>query len=249
MSAARDIPRAYAGSDAGGGPAVSAGIAWIATQLEAVGGTPMLYVPGRDSVGDDDLVGQLARKIPTATWRSDARPSWTSGPVLACRPDMVHLGRVDQDPRTRALCVVGWTDDDDVKGWIAAFDPELLDRSGKPTPRAQSIDDEVVVQGLMTMSMMVNHGNNLTGSMDKRDAIDVLQRLHDAGHRFDADAVFAWSLANGWNDRGAGRLREFAHRIAAGERPRKGMRSALRVDIVQQWRDRADGRPDRSPDT
>lgn len=72
--------------------------------------------------------------------------------------------------------------------------------------------------------------------MDRRDAVDVLQRLHDAGHGADADEVYAWALGNGWKARGAERLRELAAKIAAGMRPRRGMPSALRDDIVDSWR-------------
>ena len=73
---------------------------------------------------------------------------------------------------------------------------------------------------------MVNHANNFAGAMDKRDAIDVLQRLHDSGHRLDPPQVYGWALKHGWNARGAERLRAYAERIGEGKRPRTGMPSA-----------------------
>jgi hypothetical protein len=143
---------------------------------------------------------------------------------------------MDSSTNTSALCVIGWSNGD-TAAWLAAFNPTLLAPNAAPT--APAISDPVVVEGMKTLTIMVNIANNLAGAMNKRDAIDVLMRLHDAGHRYDPEALFAWALANGWNARGAERLRDFATRINSGKRLRLGMSTALRPDIVQAWREEA----------
>lgn len=233
----REIPRAYAGSSAGDRSAIPRAVRWLSEQLESVGGQPLLYVPGRQHLNADTTLEQLARRIATATWRAQPRGGWSGGPVIAAWPDRRHLAEIDDDARTAALCVIDWSEQD-TAAWLAAFSPTLL--AGQTTPTiASRIDDPVVAEGLKTLTAMVNHANNLSGAMDKRDAIDVLQRLHDGGHHVDPEAIYAWSLENGWNARGAERLREFSARISQGMRPRKGMSSALRSDILTVWRDAA----------
>lgn len=71
--------------------------------------------------------------------------------------------------------------------------------------------------------------------MDRRDAVNVLLTLHDGGHQVDPQALYAWSLANGWPAGGATRLKDLTAQIAAGKRPRAD-RGALRPDILQVWR-------------
>lgn len=89
-----------------------------------------------------------------------------------------------------------------------------------------------------------NRGHvNLAGTMDRRDAIDILMRLHDAGHRYDPEALYTWSLAKRLERLGAERLRDFATRVNSGKRLRLGMPSALRSDIAQVWRERATTKP------
>lgn len=153
---------------------------------------------------------------------------------MAAWPDRKHLAEIDSHGRTTALCVIGWTAND-TEGWLTAYQPTLLAATDVPAT-APAISDPVVVEGMNILTAMVHHGNNLAGAMDKRDAVDVLMRLHDAGHRYEPEALYAWALAHGWNPRGAERLREPSTKAAAGKRLRRGMPSALRADIVQVWR-------------
>ncbi len=237
----RDIPRAFAGSSAGDGAAIRRGISWLSKRSVTHGGQPLLYVPGRRNLDADPTLKRLSEQIKTATWRTLSGAGWTGGSVLAAWPDRRHLAEIDGDRRTSALCVIGWSDGDTV-AWLAAFNPKLL-ASGPAAATAPAISDPVVLEGMRTLTTMVNHANNLAGTMDKRDAIDVLMRLHDAGHRYDPEALYTWSLANGWNASGAERLRDFATRINSGKRLRLGMPGALRSDIVQVWRERATTQP------
>jgi len=91
---------------------------------------------------------------------------------------------------------------------------------------------------MVTLTALVNHANQLAGSMDRRDAVNVLLTLHDGGHRLDPAALYAWALASGWPAGGATRLKELATDIVGGRRPRADRR-ALRPDILTVWRQEA----------
>jgi hypothetical protein len=234
MVVRRDIPRAYAGAGSGSA-VVGRAVRWLSSLAAEIGGQPLLYVPGRRNVGADPAIERLSKQLPTSTWKTLTSTRWSGGPVLAAWPDRKHLADIDGHTRTTALCVIGWSDDD-TAGWLAAYQPTLLASADAPTT-APAISDPVVVEGMKRLTAMVNHANNLAGPLDKRDAVDVLMRLRDAGHDYDPEALYAWALAHGWNPRGAERLRELASKAAAGTRLRRGMPSALREDIVQVWRD------------
>lgn len=113
--------------------------------------------------------------------------------------------------------VVPWAEGE-VDAWAVTAGPELL--LGAEGGSARPVIDPVVVEGLKSLTVMVNHGNSLAGGLDERDAVAVLTTLHRGGHRLDAEAVYAWALANGWPGRGAERLREMAQKISGGTRMR-----------------------------
>lgn len=125
----------------------------------------------------------------------------------------------------------------EVDAWASAADPELL---GAEARSVGAVIDPVVVEGLKSLTAMVNHSNNLAGALDKRNAVAVLTTLHRGGHRLDADSVYAWAMANGWPGRGAERLREMAGKISGGTRMRTGTGdNPLRPDALKYWRTRA----------
>lgn len=53
--------------------------------------------------------------------------------------------------------------------------------------------DPVVIEALEDLSAMVNHGNNLAGVLDKRDAVVTLTTLYRGGHRLQAETIYAWA--------------------------------------------------------
>ena len=174
--------------------------------------------------------------IEVATWRQ--RPGgWGGGPVLAAWPSRDKLAEIADHQGVRALCVVPWAEGE-VDAWAAATDPELL--LGAEQRAVRSVIDPVVVEGLRSLTLMVNHSNNLAGALDKRDAVAVLTTLHRGGHRLEAEAIYGWALANGWPGRGAERLREMAAKIDGGVRMRTGTGdSPLRPDALSHWREQA----------
>lgn len=211
---------------------------WFVTQSRIVGGQPLLYVPMRDSFNSYPELVALSKRVQTETWATLGRSRWTGGAVLAAWPEDDRLAQIDADRRTRALCFLPWADDDGAS-WVAAFDPEELTPAVPRRAAETNQLDPVVVEGLKTLSILVNHANQLAGSMDKRDAINVLRTLHDSGHRLDPPAIYTWALAHGWPAGGAQRLRKYAEDFAAGKRPRSSNPQALRPGILETWRQTA----------
>lgn len=176
----RDYPTALTASSAGNPDAVKAAVGWLLTRTKELGGQPLLYFPGKRNIEAEPLLEQLAGRIPSATWRTlHGGVRWTGGVVLAAWPDMKHLAEIADDRRTTGLVVLTWSEKD-VAGWAAAAQPEIL--SPGVTVGTATISDPVVEKGLETLSALVNHGNALAGSLDRRDAITVLQTLHDGRH-------------------------------------------------------------------
>lgn len=157
--------------------------------------------------------------------------------MLAAWPSRDKLAEIADHRGVRALCVVPWADGE-ADAWAAAATPELL--VGAAQRPVAVVDDPVVAEGLKSLTLMVNHSNNLRGALDWRDAVAVLTTLHRGGHRLDAEAIYSWALANGWPGRGAERLREMAGQISNGVRMRTGTSgNPLREDALAQWRQRA----------
>lgn len=163
--------------------------------------------------------------------------------VLALWPDREHLGAISDNRRTRGLCVIP-DDDQEAAPWATATKAVCLGAEAAPAAEPAGTGrlarlDPVVVQGLLTLTMLVNHGNNLAGTADHRDAVAVLLTLHDGGHALPADQVYEWALVNGWPSRGADRLTELAGKIATGTRPRLKGPWPLRDGILETWRSEA----------
>jgi hypothetical protein len=232
----RDIPRAIAGPREVDQDGAARAVQWFLRQLGQVGGQPLLYVPGRHDEDNDPQLQALARRstVTTQTWKTLANSGWGGGPVLAAWPNDKHLTRIDGDRRTRALCVLVWTERE-TAAWASAHQPEQLS-PGASTPAPAMLTDPVVEQGLRDITQSVNQSNNLAGPMDRRDAVTALQLMHDSGYHLDADAIYAWALAHGWRATGAQRLRDYATAIDQGKRPRAGMPSALGMGTLERWR-------------
>lgn len=112
--------------------------------------------------------------------------------------------------------------------------PELLGPAS--TRELKSSLDPVLVEGLETLTHSVNPGNNLAGSLDRRDAVAVLRTLRDGGYGLPPDPVYSWAIANGWQARGAERLRKLAEDFEAGKRPQLKGPYPFRSDILEIWR-------------
>lgn len=233
----RDYPTALAVGPEHGDQGLRDGLQWLMSMVPKVGGQPLIFAPGRSNVDHNNLLSEFVRRtgVAVSTWRSPAR-GWSGGPVLAAWPTREKLGEIAEDQRTSALCVIPW-----VKGetdaWAAAAMPELLGSAVMPEERSL---DPVVVQGLKTLTESVNMGNNLAGSLDHRDAVAVLRTLKKGGYRLPPDVIYAWATANGWQARGAERLRTLATKFEAGKRPQLKGGYPFRSDILEIWRREAE---------
>jgi hypothetical protein len=145
------------------------GLAWLTARARQDGGHALVFAPSKGAIRDSLLLNQFIKRIHVAvgTWRRN--DEWSGGPVLAAWPDRVKLGEIADDGRTTALCVVPWNPEE-TEAWQAASDPELLGPAVAST--FQPDLDPVVVEGLKTMTVMVNHANHLAGPLDRRDAVD-----------------------------------------------------------------------------
>lgn len=211
-----------------------AGIKWITAVQRQTRGSVLLYVPQRGSLDrTNNLLSSFARSpgVVVGTWKTQT--GWGGGPVLAAWPTQEKLAEIAEHPQTRALCVIPWLLKD-TAAWERAVLPERLGGAG-PQPSA-AILDPVVVRGLEALTLMVNHANNLAGTLDHRDAVAVLRTLHKGGYRLPADDVYSWALGNGWPGRGAQRLREMAAKIDAGRTVQLKGQWPLRDDILESWR-------------
>ncbi len=235
----RDIPRAITGGPGDDPDAAKRAVQWLAQMTRDLGGQPLLYAPGRTNYQRDPILLPLSRQIMTETWKTLNNARWSGGPVLAAWPNEERLALIDGDRRTAALCVLAWSPRDS-SAWSSAYDPQILSPGVGRSPTVQL--DPVVEQGLTTLTRLVNHANNLAGSMDRRDAVVVLRTLHEGGHQLDPDAIYAWALSKDWPGRGALRLKEMARDIGSGRKLRAGGDSPLRPDSLQKWRQQAQDR-------
>ena len=214
-------------------------IRWSLEQAALLGGQILLYVPLRDSEDAHAPLRDFSRRrdVVTATWKSLSGLRWTGGVVVAAWPDADHLGRIDSDPRTRALCVLAWTEAD-VAGWARARSPEVL--GGElAAPSSNWELDPVVVVALRSLGQLVNHGNNLASSSDRDLAIATLTLLAREGFARPSEEIYAFALSNGWPHRGARRLQQLSREISDGKRKRISGRWPLVDNIADLWRQQA----------
>ncbi|MBY6350621.1 hypothetical protein [Rhodococcoides corynebacterioides] len=212
-------------------------VQWIVRTHRDIGGTVLLFLPLKSSLPRSGVLARLALRPGVVVAGSRGRiDGWNGGPVLAAWPTREKLAAIADDARTRALCVIPWNADE-VSTWVLVARPVRLDGARDDGTRdASQVLDPVVVQGLTALSAMVNHANNLAGTLDHRDAVAVLKTLHAAGYPLPADEVYVWALSHDWNANGAERLRELTERIDSGRTVRSRGPSPLRADIIDLWR-------------
>ena len=112
-----------------------------------------------------------------------------------------------------------------------------------------TISDQVVLVGMESLTGLISYAHpddvHLADFRDRATVIDGLKKLHDAGHELDPMELADWAVANNWRPKAAEELKDYAARINQG----KAVRSAtgtyserLKPDIVESWRDEAEGR-------
>jgi hypothetical protein len=94
------------------------------------------------------------------------------------------------------------------------------------------ISDPVVVEGLQTLTDIINVTTLYANAVGRDRASELLSTLHDRGHAVDPESAREWAMARGWSARAAGQLADLAQQISAGKRLRI-KRPALRADILE----------------
>lgn len=229
-----DYPRAVTAASGPDRTAVQLAVEWLRRTADDVGGRPLVYGPDRRGLREWPILTGLDGWAVVATWRSFG--TWSGGPVLAAWPNAEHLAEIADDPRTRALCVVPWLDAE-VAPWVQAYSPVTL-----PTTLALAevepaiIPDPVAVEGLRTLTDLVNVTSLHASAGDRPRAVEVLRTLHGGGHVVDPEGARTWAMAHGWSARAAGQLADLARQIASGKRLRTGRPLVLREGILETWR-------------
>ncbi|MDX8029396.1 hypothetical protein SK803_04200 [Lentzea sp. BCCO 10_0856] len=210
---------------------------WLAEQQ----GAPLLLFPDKPSSEGDRLLNRLTAGAAAATPRNLGSSGWSKGPVLAAWPtdDVFELLTHGLRSRITALCVMEWGDSDEVqRTWLAGHQARSV-VDGAVHPSSTVTLDPVVEVAMQYLEMSVNHGNSLTGPMDRRDAVETLRALHKAGYRYNVEELCIWALGNGFNFREVERLKEIAIGVQQGKRFRL-QAGGFQPNIVKIWQAEAE---------
>ena len=140
--------------------------------------------------------------------------------------------------------MIGWNTAG-LRPWVSAVQAEVL---GDPSVWEGDEEDEdglepsdldpVVVEGLKSLTQMINHNNTISAGFEKDMVVAMLLCLHQHRYPMDPDAVQAWALAHGWSGKNPERLATYVRDINAGKRPRT-RRGVLASDVIAQMERRA----------
>ena len=178
-----------------------------------------VWVPQKNTLHNNGFLQVLAQDnlVELETGRGGGF-YWANGPVLAFYPDATELGDICATRGMTALAVVTWSFP--LLTWADEVNAETIGPWTEARPAAPVMDAEVVEE-LELISRRINH-NNTIGSRgyDKRDVVQPLMKLHDAGHHFDPQAMTEWAVAHGWCGDNPKYLGQYAERINQGSRLR-----------------------------
>lgn len=144
--------------------------------------------------------------------------------ILAIYPSQNALNLIDDTKCEHNIVVLAWTEEE-VKQWVTTWTPKVLQFKGdKPyqAPPPAALFDPVVEVALSELASSVNKANELTGPMDKRDAVETFRLLKKFGYTYDVYAVQAFLLRNGWGSRGVDRACKIAEDIQNGKKLKAG---------------------------
>lgn len=234
----RDYPCAVTNSSAGDPAAIERAFRWV-RQHKQSGQKILLWLPQKSNICNDRQVEVISRQsdVVVGTSRDRFASDWSEGPVLGMWQHTEDLAKMPIGQPT-AMCIVPWVSKR-LAGWVRAVDAEILgDGRDWQLSAPEGLDlDPVVVRGLESVTLVINHGNTIKAGYEKRDVVSALLALHDAGYDLPPEAVQSWALGNGWRAENTNHLAEYCDQIARGSRPRFTGAAALRPDIVALWRD------------
>lgn len=148
-----------------------------------------------------------------------------NGPVLAIYPDAEDLAYPAGARGVTALAVVQWSSS--LETWaqevnaevVHTFEP-VVDRGSLTGLEPEAELTPVIVDALERITQMINHHNTISVGRDKRDVVQPLLRLHDAGIILPPKKMAEWAVAHGWRRGNPKELIDLAKKINKGVRPR-----------------------------
>ncbi|AWG97165.1 MULTISPECIES: hypothetical protein [Rhodococcus] len=233
-----DYPCAVTNSSSADPTAIERAFRWV-RQRKQPGQKILLWTPQKSNIRNDRQVEAISRHpdVLVGTSRGRFSSGWYEGPVLGMWQDTEDLAKMPIG-RPTAMCIVPWVPER-LAGWVRAVDAEILGdgRDWQLTTSAGQGLDPVVVRGMESITLLINHSNTIKAGYEKRDVVSALLALHDAGYELPAEAIQSWALGHGWRAQNANHLADYCAQINRGSRPRFTGAGALRPDIVALWRD------------
>ncbi len=166
------------------------------------------------------------------------RDKWRRGGILAVYAGKSMLDKVDDCPNVHAVVVVPGVAKD-VAEWARAWNPAIVGEAATAAS-TRLVESAVVEKAIEMLTSVVNLNNDLLTEHDRGPAVELLDRLHEAGERFDPSALRAWAIGHAWSPAGADKLREIAQAILVGGRIRgRRTRRWWNDDIIDQLRKEA----------
>lgn len=93
----------------------------------------------------------------------------------------------------------------------------------------------IVQKAMEALTSRIGAQSNLGGPGDEEAAAGILAQLHEAGERFEPEALAAWASLNGWSPKGVARIRSVAADVLIGK-SFGGSPGAWHADIVEKLR-------------
>ena len=148
-----------------------------------------------------------------------------NGPVLAMYPDAEDLAYPAGARGVTALAVVQWSSS--LETWaqevnaevVHTFEP-VVDRGSLTGLEPEAELTPTIIDALERITQMINHHNTISVGRDKRDVVQPLLRLHDAGIILPPKKMAEWAVAHGWRRGNPKELIDLAKKINRGVRPR-----------------------------
>jgi hypothetical protein len=157
--------------------------------------------------------------------------------VLAVYADDKMLDKTNDNASFENIVVVPWIIEH-VQTWANTWQPTIIGDSPELTiePSENSLSP-VAIEGLKSLTTMVNLATGLAHPRDRDSAIGILRILKQNKEHFDPESVKAWALQNGWKSKGANDLFDIAEKVLAGRRFRTSG-GGLNPDLISILRKR-----------
>ena len=195
-----------------------AALTWCVEKM-TVGEKLTVWVPQKNTLHNNSFLEMLSRDRQVVLETGRGGGSYRAqGPVLAFYPDAAELADICATRGMTALAVLTWSAP--LLTWAEEVNAETVGPWTEERPSAPVMDADVVAE-LELISQRINHSNSIGGGgYDKRDVVQPLMKLHEAGHRFDPQAMTEWAVAHGWRGDNPKYLGQYAEKINRGSRLR-----------------------------